>query len=212
MRPLASLTVLALVAVATSCYPDQITSTTQLASITTLVDSQAPLRNARTFALPDTIIHSMSLNGTGTGTITHAGDAEIIATIRSGLLAFGWQEVTNVAVQRPDVVVLTAVLEQTNTGVFYPDWWANWGWWPGWPVSYGADWVWTSPVDAVAFTYQTGTLLIAMLDVEHGNTSTKRVPLLWAAGVSGVLTPSSFNGALAGIDQAFAQSPYLERR
>jgi hypothetical protein len=50
-----------------------------------------------------------------------------------------------------------------------------------------------------------------MLDVQHGNTSTKRVPLLWAAGVQGVLTASSLNGALTGIDQAFAQSPYLER-
>jgi hypothetical protein len=51
-----------------------------------------------------------------------------------------------------------------------------------------------------------------MLDIQHGNMSTKRVPLLWAAGVSGVLTASSFTGALAGIDQAFAQSPYLERQ
>jgi hypothetical protein len=211
MKSLATLIVPALVIVMTSCYPDQITSTTQLSSVTTLVDSQAPLRAARTFALPDTIIHSMSLTGTGTGTITHAGDADILAAIRSGLLLFGWQEV-NVSVERPDVVVLTAVLEQTNTGVAYTDWWANWSWWPGWPAAYGPDWVWTSPVNAVAFTYQTGTLLITMLDIQHGNMSTKRVPLLWAAGVSGVLTASSFTGALAGIDQAFAQSPYLERQ
>ena len=209
MRVLETLTVLALVAAAAGCYPDQITSTTQLASVTTLVDSQTPLRRARTFALPDTIIHSKQL---GAAAITRAGDAQILAQIRSGLLAFGWQEITDVAAQRPDVVVLTAVLEQTNTGVFYSDWWANWGWWPGWPVGYGPDWVWTSPANAVAFTYSTGTLLITMLDIQHGNTSTRRVPLLWAAGVQGVLTASSLNGALTGIDQAFAQSPYLERQ
>jgi hypothetical protein len=50
-----------------------------------------------------------------------------------------------------------------------------------------------------------------MLDVAHGNTNAKRVPLLWAAGVDGVLTQSSLDGALKGIDQAFTQSPYLER-
>ena len=212
MRSLATLLVLALAAAMTGCYPDQITSTTQLASVTTLVDSQAPLRNARTFALPDTIIHSMSLTGAGPGVITRAGDAEILGAIRSSLLSLGWQEVTNVSAQRPDVVVLTAVLEQTNTGVAYADWWANWSWWPGWPATFGPEWVWASPVNAVAFTYQTGTLLITMLDLQHANTARKRVPLLWAAGVSGVLTTSSFNGALAGIDQAFAQSPYLERQ
>jgi uncharacterized protein DUF4136 len=209
MRPLATLIALVLLAAATSCYPDQITSTTQLASVTTLVDSQTTLRTAHTFALPDTIIHSKQPGGVSV--ITHAGDAEIIAQIRAGLVAFGWQEITDVAARRPDVVVLTAVLEQTNTGVAYSDWWANWGWWPGWPVGYGPDWAWASPGNAIAFTYQTGTLLITMLDIQHGNMSTRRVPLLWAAGVSGVLTASSFNGALTGIDQAFSQSPYLER-
>ncbi|HKW49374.1 MAG TPA: DUF4136 domain-containing protein [Gemmatimonadaceae bacterium] len=209
MRALVTVIVLALGAGSASCYPDQITSTTQLASVTTLVDSQAPLRAAHTFALPDTIIHSKQI---GAAAITRAGDAQIIARIRDGFLALGWQEVTNVAAQRPDVVVLTAVLEQMNTGVFYSDWWANWGWWPGWPVGYGPDWVWTSPTNAVAFTYSTGTLLITMLDIRHGNTAGKRVPLLWAAGVQGVLTASSLSGALTGIDQAFAQSPYLERQ
>jgi len=209
MRPLATLIALVLLAAAMSCYPDQITSTTQLASVTTLVDSQTALRTAHTFALPDTIIHSRQPGGVSV--ITHKGDAEIIAQIRAGLVGFGWQEITDVAARRPDVVVLTAVLEQTNTGVAYSDWWANWGWWPGWPVGYGPDWAWASPVNAIAFTYQTGTLLITMLDIQHGNVSTRRVPLLWAAGVSGVLTASSFNGALTGIDQAFSQSPYLER-
>lgn len=209
MRALVIVTVLALGVASASCYPDQITSTTQLASVTTIVDSQAPLRAAQTFALPDTIIHSMQVD---TATITRMGDAQIIARIRHGFLALGWHEVTNVAAQRPDVVVLTAVLEQMNTGVFYSDWWANWGWWPGWPAGYGPEWVWTSPVNGVAFTYSTGTLLITMLDIQHGNTSTKRVPLLWAAGVQGVLTDSSLTGALTGIDQAFAQSPYLERQ
>jgi hypothetical protein len=64
----------------------------------------------------------------------------------------------------------------------------------------------------VTFTYDTGTLLITMLDVQHGDASSRRVPLLWAAGVSGVLTSSSLQGALEGIDQAFTQSPYLERK
>lgn len=196
--------------IATSCYPNQITSLQQLASVTTLVDSQAPLRNARTFALPDTIVHPLSASGAGL--IGHENDAAILARVRDQLAALGWREIVDVNAARPDVVVLTAVLEQTNTGVAYAGWWGNWGWWPGWPVSYGADWIWGYPANAVTFTYETGTLLITMLDVQHGDETLKRVPLLWAAGVSGVLTANSLSGALSGIDQAFTQSPYLERR
>jgi Domain of unknown function (DUF4136) len=210
MRALAPISILAVsCAAATSCYPDSITSTSQLASVTTLVDSQAPLRNARTFALPDTIIHAKA---NGAGLIGHDNDTEILARIRAGLVAFGWREIADVRTQQPDVVVLTAALEQTNTGVAYTDWWSTWGWWPGWPTSYGPDWAWTYPVNAVTFTYETGTLLITMLDITHGNATSKRVALLWAAGVNGVLTSSSLNGALTGIDQAFEQSPYLERQ
>jgi hypothetical protein len=203
------LTWILLSAVTVGCYPDQIMSLSQLSSVTTLVDSQAPLRQARTFALPDTIIHPASAQGAGV--IGHEGDAAILARIREGFLAFGWREITDVQAERPDVVVLTAVLEKSNTGVAYLDWWGSWSFWPGWPVGYGADWFWGVPANAVTFTYETGTLLITMLDIQHGNTSTKRVPLLWAGAVNGVLTQSSLDGALAGIDQAFAQSPYLER-
>jgi len=207
MRVHATLIMLGVFFTAVGCYPEQINSISQLASVTTLVDSQAPLRNARTFALPDTIIHITI----GAGVISHDGDQQLIARVRAELIAMGWREVTDVRAERPDVVVLMAVTEQTNTGVAYGGWWSDWGWWPGWPATYGSDWAWGYPANAVTFTYETGTLLITMLDVQHGNESTKRVPLLWAAGVNGVLTSTSLDGALNGIDQAFTQSPYLER-
>ena len=199
-----------LFAASLGCYPDQITSLSQLASVTTLVDSQAPLRNARTFALPDTIVHLTVT--TGPGVLRRDGDQQMIDRVRSELIALGWREIIDVRAERPDVVVLMAVSEQTNTGVAYGGWWSYWGWWPGWPVSYGSDWAWGYPASAVTFTYDTGTLLITMLDVQHGDASSRRVPLLWAAGVNGVLTSSSLQGALTGIDQAFTQSPYLERK
>jgi len=100
------------------------------------------------------------------------------------------------------------VLEREQTGVAYGSWWSDWGYWPGWPASY-AGYGWGGA--AIEFTYETGTLLIAMLDLHNSDSETKRVPLLWAAGINGVLTSSSLDGALDGITQAFVQSPYLER-
>jgi uncharacterized protein DUF4136 len=211
MRVHATVIVLgALFTASMGCYPEQINSISRFVSVTTLVDSQAPLRNARNFALPDTIVHLTPTNGPGI--ISHSGDEQMIARVRAELVAFGWREVTDIGAERPDVVVLMAVLEQPNTGVAYAGWWSDWGWWPGWPVGYGSDWNWGYPADAVTFTYETGTLLITMLDLQHGDASARRVPLLWGAGVNGVITSSSLQGALNGIDQAFAQSPYLERK
>jgi len=208
--PSRALVVAALSIAAVACYPDQIINSVQeLASITTVVDTEPPqpLRSARTFALIDTIIHPA--RSLGSGLIGHDGDDEILARIRRRFIDDGWREITNVPAQRPDVVVLTTIFEQVNTGVFYGDWWSNWGYWPGWPTGYGADWGWGVP--GVEFVYESGTLLITMLDIRNGDPLRKRVPVLWAAGIQGVVTTTALQGALVGIDQAFVQSPYLER-
>lgn len=199
------------VAAASGCYPDEIDSVSDLSSVITLVDtSTPPLHTARTFAIPDTVIHS--LRKQGAGVIGHEGDAQVLARIRGHFLQLGWREITDVTVERPDVVVLVGVFEQTNTGVAYTGWWGDWGYWGGWPA-YGPDWTWGVPVGAVEFTFESGTLAMVMLDLRNGNTTLKEVPILWAGAIQGVLAASSSNldRALRGIDQAFVQSPYLER-
>src|SRR4051812_19599308 len=209
MRVKLALRLMVLSSAVIGCYPEQIASLTQNVSVTTLVDSQAALKTAHTFALPDTIVHPARAQGADV--IGHEHDAEILGTIRSNLVALGWREITDVATARPDVVVLTFVLEQTNTGVAYSNWWGGWSSWPGWPVGYGPDWFWGYPGNATTFTYESGTLAMVMLDLRNGDQSARRVPLLWAGAVNGVLVIASFPESLSGTDQAFIQSPYLER-
>jgi hypothetical protein len=52
-----------------------------------------------------------------------------------------------------------------------------------------------------------------MLDRRAENPTSQSIPLLWAAGIDGVVTTtaSTTERALVGIDQAFAQSSYLTR-
>jgi len=58
--------------------------------------------------------------------------------------------------------------------------------------------------------YEVGTLVITMVDLRAPRETTKRVPVLWVAAVNGVLGDSPvLPRVLTGIDQAFAQSPYL---
>jgi hypothetical protein len=211
MRAFAAFTIPALICAATvGCYPDQMNLLTQTVSVTTLVDSGAPLKAARTFAMPDTIV---VVNRGGAGVIDRDGENEILARIRESFISRGWRDVTSIRAETPDVVILTAALEQSHEGVAYGDWWSAWGYWPGWAGAYGPDWVWAVPGGTVTFTYESGTLLIVMLDRHHDDTAEKRVPVLWAAGVNGVLATPVFNldVAIGGVDQAFAQSPYLNR-
>ena len=191
-----------------ACYPEEIDNFTDLSSVITVVDSQQPLRVARTFAMPDTVIHS--LRKQGTGVIGHDADPQVLARVRANFRVLGWREVTDLKAERPDVAVLNVVFEQTNTGVAYTDWWGDWGYWPGWP-GYGPDWAWGYP-SAVAFNFESGTLAIVMLDLRGGDPTLRRVPVLWAAGIEGAVVTTSIGDVLNGIDQAFAQSPYLERQ
>lgn len=191
-----------------ACYPSEIDSVSDATSVVTVVDSQQPLRVARTFAMPDTIIHS--LRAQGTGAIGHEGDAQVLARIRANFIAMGWREVTDLNAERSDVAVLSIVFEQTNTGVAYAGWWGDWGYWGGWPA-YGSDWTWGYPA-SVTFNFESGTLAIVMLDLRGGDPNFKQVPLLWVAAIDAVVVTTSTADVLAGVDQAFAQSPYLVRR
>ena len=60
------------------------------------------------------------------------------------------------------------------------------------------------------YTYRTGTLLVTMIDVRAQRADTKTIPMLWAAGLDGLVGDASTMARIhAGIDQAFEQSPYL---
>jgi hypothetical protein len=190
-----------------ACYPSEIDGIVEATSIVTVVDSQQPLRDARTFAMPDTIIHA--LRAQGTGAIGHEGDPQVLARIRANFQVAGWREITDLNAERPDVAVIAILFEQTNTGVAYTGWWGDWGYWAGWPA-YGADWSWGYPT-TVTFNFESGTLALVMLDLRGGNPTFKQVPLLWVAGIEAAVVTSTVDDVLAGIDQAFAQSPYLVR-
>lgn len=200
--------VLALAGVA-SCYPGQFISVPQLASVTTVVDSQRPLKTARTFTVLDTV--ALVHREDGGLTISRQDGQTIVARIRTELVSRGWTEIPSISGARPDVVVLAAVFVKENTGVAYGGWYSSYAYWGGWPSGYGAAWQMGIPGAEVTFTYDSGTLAITMLDLRNGDTERQRVPLLWAAVINGVVTANVVDAALAGISQAFLQSPYLER-
>jgi hypothetical protein len=178
-----------------------------IGAVVTVVDSGAALRSARTFTLPDTVIR-LSQMGTAIGP---ALARELVAEIRMHFITLGWTEVRlDEPSLRPDVLVLVAASTRVETGFLYSDWFSAWGYLPYWGASVDPSWAWGFPGGAVPYSYQAGTLLVTMIDVRAPRSETKTIPMLWAAGLDGLVGDASTMARIhAGIDQAFEQSPYL---
>jgi hypothetical protein len=192
----------------TACYPGRsVDNNTEFASVTTLKDKEATFANVKTYALPDTVLY---VPKTEDGKeVPAATQAAVLQTLRTNLNALGWTEVANARTTPANVYVVAAITTETNVYWGYV-WWGYWGWYPYWPVGWGASSNWYYPGYWYPYSYSTGTLMVGMVD-GAAPAAEERVPLIWTAAVNGVLADASTNLAIAtaGIDQAFEQSPYL---
>jgi hypothetical protein len=173
--------------------------------VTTLVDSTpTALQDARTFAVPDTIV---ALNG---GSLDHAADRAVADEVRQHFLALGWTERADTLGPKPDVVIVMGVNTRQEVGISYAGWFPAYSWIPYWGTPADPNWIWGAPAGAIPYVYEVGTLVLTMVDLRAPRATTKRVPVLWIAAINGVLTDVSvLPRVLTGVDQAFDQSPYL---
>jgi uncharacterized protein DUF4136 len=208
MRRLCGLGVACLGIVA-ACYPERsVDSTTEFASVTTLVDTATNFSTVTRYAMPDTVLY---IPGNDRDEVPAAVQSSILAKLRENLNALGWVEVINPTATNPVDVYVTSVISTETNIYYYWGWWGYWGWYPYWPLSYGASTNWYYPPYWYAYSYETGTLLVSVTDARADAQRPDRIPLVWSFAVNGVLADPATNIsiALAGIDQAFAQSPYL---
>ena len=197
----------ATLALTAACYADSFTSPDDIGWVTTLVDSTtSSLFTARTFAVPDTVVELG-----GDGSFVHTSDRIIVDRVRDHFVSLGWTEVRDARDASPDVLVVIGVSTRVEVGYTYVDWYGAWGWAPYWGAAANPAWVWGVPGGAIPYVYEVGTLLITMVDLRAPRDRTKIVPVLWIAAATGVLSDAAtLPRALTGIDQAFAQSPYLK--
>jgi hypothetical protein len=135
--------------------------------------------------------------------------SSIIPKIQTNMVSRGYQYIASPPLpQQPPrtdlVIALYAYLGSQTYGGVYCDWWY-------WYYPYGC-----YPTYGYVGSYNYGTFLMQMGDFKNApppNTPQAQVGLIWNAAVYGVLgTPNyNLNNVLNGIDQAFAQSPYIHR-
>ena len=188
-----------------ACYPGGAETVEDLDSVATRHDASASFSTIRTYALPDSIQDVSSPHGHPLP-IDHSYDAQILARVASHLDALGFQRV-DPATTSPDVSVLvTATATRYVECVSYP-------FWPGGFSGFDASWSIYYPYGTTcAAVLDAGSVRIEMLDMRTANASTKQLTAIWNASIDGVLeqnNASNVQRAENGIDQAFAQSPYL---
>ncbi len=114
-----------------------------------------------------------------------------------------------------DVGLQLSYVEQKTyyVGSNYPYWWWYYPYY--WQPNYWGNWAgWYHPYH-VQYGYTAGSLLIEMVELVTESETAKKLPIIWDAFIGGVLTSSeriNLERILDAVEQAFDQSPYLDKR
>lgn len=111
-------------------------------------------------------------------------------------------------------IQMTYIIKTERYVKFYNDpyWWLDY---PGyWPSGFWGNWTGFYYPYPVSYTYTTNALLIDMVDLTAVEREGKPLEVIWTSYIGGP-AGSSVQGDVdrmkAAIDQAFVQSPYLDR-
>lgn len=175
-------------------------------------DKSADFKQFSTYYLPDSILLIGEKDKQEYWKDNEA--QQILDTYVSNMNARGYTRVD----KRENADLGLQVSYVKNTYVYtdygYPEWW--WGY-PGyWDVPYWGNWGggWYYPY-AVSYSYSTGSFVTEMLNLEAVQGQNEKLPVLWTAYMSGMLSGSTKTNvglAIQAVNQAFSQSAYLTNK
>jgi hypothetical protein len=199
MKILKLFSLIALVFLLARCYPDGLSYAEETDIVVTNYDPAYNLAAKKTFALPAVIVKfddEWIASGGPKNTVDPALAGPILNEIQKNMVDAGWTRVK--AEDNPDVLLFPAAMEST---VVVYDYWGYWGYWYG-------------PYYPVVSVYKSGSVVVSMLDSKEKNTAGK--PRIgWAFLLNGILegsTNSVTNRFENSVDQAFKQSPYIQKK
>jgi hypothetical protein len=200
---------LAAAATFAACYPD-VTDSRSADTVATFRSPQAAFGTPVTYVVPDSVIHVVPEGGEDD--IPRTVDAQILSAIRDNMNRRGYVEETDPANNPPDLALVASATTQTNIVYYYYSFWSYWGWYPYWP-GYGGGYGWYYPgYVPVPYVYNTGTVLISMIDLKASDIAQQRVDVIWLAALNGLLNGTPTGARVgSGVDRAFEQSPYITR-
>ncbi len=138
--------------------------------------------------------------------------ARIIGAVVNSLDAAGYQRTTDKAAASFGLQLSYVERVTYYVGYDYPYWWwyypyywtpGYWGNWDGWHYPY-----------YVQYGYTAGSLLMEMVDLGADSAQDAPLPIVWDSYIGGLLSSSeriNLDRAVTAVEQAFIQSPYLNR-
>lgn len=172
-------------------------------------DQQTDFSAVETFYLPDSIL--LIGNADKTEYWKDADAQQIIGTVADLMESRNFvrtddKETAEMGLQLSYVERVTYFV-----GYDYPYWWWYYPYY--WAPDYWGDWLgWHYPYQ-VYYGYTAGSMLIEMVDLTADRQSNRKLPVIWDSFIVGLLTSShkiNMQRTLDAVNQAFAQSPYLE--
>lgn len=179
--------------------------------VSTNYDNSADFGYYSTYYIPDSILILSDRAEAEYWTATDA--AQIIDIIVDRMNRAGYTRVTDK--EDADLGLQPSLIRNTHFFVSHVGnpWW--WGHPAYWGPSYWGPWrSWFYPY-IIRFSFRTGSFLTEMADLKTARArSSDTLPLVWTAYMTGLLSSSDrVNVTLASraIEQAFAQSPYINK-
>jgi hypothetical protein len=188
----------ALVFLLARCYPDGLSYAEETDIVVTNYDPTYNFAAKKTYAIPAVIVKfddDWIASGGPKNTVDPIYSGPILSEIQKNMDAAGWERVK--ADENPDVLLFPAALEST---VVVYDYWGYWGYWYG-------------PYYPVVSVYNSGSVVVSMLDTKEKNT-TGKPRIGWGFVLNGILEGSNVsvvNRFSDSVDQAFKQSPYIQK-
>jgi len=195
-----------------SCYPDGAEFVDELDIAATNFDETFDFSSVRTYYMPDSIVRITDEDDPNPPDLSPDEDQILLDRIATNFQNIGYTRLDEASQAQADVVILVNAVT-TQTVVI---WWDYWGWWPGWgyyPPGYGPGWGWGYPWGGYSgYSYTTGSLIVQLVDPANPEPG-DLIPVEWSGVVNGLAQGSNqyiISRGVAGIDQLFAQSPYLD--
>lgn len=201
---------------ATGCYPGGADYVEDLDIVITDYDDSFDFSGKNTYALVDSISHVGGENSA----LDRAFDQEILNQIDANMMDRGYTKYEVGVTHQdsmPDFLMRASAVTFSNDVVYcdyYPGYsWGYWGGWGYWYPGYGyPGYGWGYPYCGVGYSFDVGTILIEMVDLNNPNTQDSTFTVVWIAGLNGIesgRTSLDQSRIKNGVDDAFDQSTYL---
>lgn len=176
--------------------------------VITKYDVNTAFTQFRTFSIVDSV--TVIKNGTDSTRVLNSQAISLLGEINANMQARGYTLVSR-KTGNPDLGINVAVVKVNNISNYYPGWyWDYYGYYSPAYWGYSGYGYWYPYYPPEVTYYNSGTVIIDMLDLKNAKTHDNKLYVVWNAYIRGLMTGyHTAQDILSNVDQCFAQTPQI---